>query len=97
MALHGVSMSLGSADGLRDDYLARLRSLADMIEPLFISDHLSWSRFELFNSHDLLPLPYTREALDVVCRNIHRAQNTLGRPILIDKRSRNVSHPEADG
>jgi uncharacterized protein len=93
VALHGVSMSLGSADGLRDDYLARLRSLADMIEPLFISDHLSWSRFELFNSHDLLPLPYTREALDIVCGNIHRAQETLGRTMLIENPSSYVSLP----
>src|SRR5579862_8817402 len=93
VALHGVSMSLGSADGLRDDYLARLRSLADMIEPLFISDHLSWSRFELFNSHDLLPLPYTREALDIVCRNIHRAQDTLGRTMLIENPSSYISLP----
>jgi len=93
VALHGVSMSLGSADGLRDDYLARLRSLADMIEPLFVSDHLSWSRFERFTSHDLLPLPYTREALDVVCGNIHRAQEALGRTMLIENPSSYVSLP----
>ena len=74
VALHGVSMSLGSADGLRDDYLRRLRSLADAVDPLFISDHLSWSRFERFNSHDLLPLPYTQEALDAVSANLHHAQ-----------------------
>jgi uncharacterized protein (UPF0276 family) len=93
VALHGVSMSLGSADGLRGDYLERLRSLADRIEPLFISDHLSWSRFERFNSHDLLPLPYTREALDVVCGNIHRAQDILGRTMLIENPSSYVSLP----
>jgi uncharacterized protein len=93
VALHGVSMSLGSADGLRGDYLERLRSLADMIEPLFISDHLSWSRFERFNSHDLLPLPYTREALEVVCGNIHRAQDILGRTMLIENPSSYVSLP----
>jgi uncharacterized protein (UPF0276 family) len=60
VALHGVSMSLGSADGLDGAYLQRLRALVDEIEPLFVSDHLSWSRIEGFNSHDLLPLPYTR-------------------------------------
>ena len=87
VALHGVSMSLGSADGLRDDYLQRLRSLVDMIDPLFVSDHLSWSRFERFNSHDLLPLPYTKEALDVVCANIPRAQDRLGRAMLIENPS----------
>jgi uncharacterized protein (UPF0276 family) len=67
VALHGVSMSVGSADGLDRAYLLRLRELVDEVEPLFVSDHLSWSRFAGFNSHDLLPLPYTEEALDVVC------------------------------
>jgi uncharacterized protein (UPF0276 family) len=93
VALHGVSMSLGSADGLRDDYLRRLRSLADAVDPLFISDHLSWSRIERFNSHDLLPLPYTQEALDAVSANIHHAQDTLGRTMLIENPSSYVSFP----
>jgi uncharacterized protein len=93
VALHGVSMSLGSVDGLRDDYLRRLRSLADAVDPLFISDHLSWSRIERFNSHDLLPLPYTQEALDAVSANIHHAQDTLGRTILIENPSSYVSFP----
>jgi uncharacterized protein (UPF0276 family) len=87
VALHGVSMSIGSADGLREDYLQRLRALADAIEPLFVSDHLSWSRIEHFNSHDLLPLPYTEEALDLVCANIDRAQEALGRTMLIENPS----------
>jgi uncharacterized protein len=91
VALHGVSMSLGSADGLRDDYLRRLRSLVDRIDPLFVSDHLSWSRIERFNSHDLLPLPYTDEALDVVCANIHRAQDSLGRTMLVENPSSYVT------
>ncbi|KAK0350146.1 hypothetical protein LTR94_030189, partial [Friedmanniomyces endolithicus] len=72
VALHGVSMSIGSADGLDGTYLARLRALVDDIEPLFVSDHLSWSRIEGFSSHDLLPLPYTQEALDIVSANIDR-------------------------
>ena len=93
VALHGVSMSLGSADGLRDDYLRRLRSLADAVDPLFISDHLSWSRIERFNSHDLLPLPYTQEALDAVSANIHHAQDALGRTLLIENPSSYVSFP----
>jgi uncharacterized protein len=86
-------MSLGSADGLRDDYLRRLRSLANAVDPLFISDHLSWSRIERFNSHDLLPLPYTQEALDAVSANIHHAQDTLGRTMLIENPSSYVSFP----
>lgn len=87
VALHGVSMSLGSADGIDGAYLARLRALVDEIEPLFVSDHLSWSRLEGFNAHDLLPLPYTLEALDIVCANIDRAQKALGRIMLIENPS----------
>lgn len=96
VALHGVSMSLGSADGLDGAYLARLRALADEIEPLFVSDHLSWSRIEGFNSHDLLPLPYTEEALDIVCANIARAQDALGRTMLIENPSSYIDFAPAD-
>jgi uncharacterized protein (UPF0276 family) len=87
VALHGVSMSIGSADGLRRDYLLRLKALADEIEPLFVSDHLSWSRIGNFNSHDLLPVPYTEEALDIVCANIDQAQDILGRSMLFENPS----------
>ncbi|MDP1026837.1 DUF692 domain-containing protein [Sphingomonas sp. KR1UV-12] len=87
VALHGVSMSIGSADGLDAAYLARLRALVDEIEPLFVSDHLSWSRIEGFNSHDLLPLPYTDEALALVAANVHRAQDALGRAMLVENPS----------
>ncbi|WNL47510.1 DUF692 domain-containing protein [Dyella sp. BiH032] len=91
IALHGVSMSIGSADGLNPEYLHRLRKLVDAVDPLFVSDHLSWSRFEQFNSHDLLPLPYTGETLDVVCRNIAMAQDALGRPMLFENPSSYIS------
>ena len=96
VALHGVSMSIGSADGLDPAYLARLRALVDEIDPLFVSDHLSWSRIEGFNSHDLLPLPYTREALDTVAANIDRAQNGLGRTMLIENPSSYIDFAPAD-
>jgi len=87
VALHGVSMSIGSADGINPDYLRRLRTLVDRIEPLFVSDHLSWSRYAHFNSHDLLPLPYTEETLAVVCRNIDMAQEAMGRAMLFENPS----------
>lgn len=87
VVLHGVSMSIGSADGLNRDYLRRLRALVDRIEPLFVSDHLSWSRYAHFNSHDLLPLPYTEETLAVVCRNIDSAQEAMGRAMLFENPS----------
>ena len=91
VALHGVSMSVGSADGLDRDYLRRLKALVDEIEPLFVSDHLSWSRIGRFSSHDLLPVPYTEEALDVVCANISLAQDALGRAMLFENPSSYVA------
>jgi hypothetical protein len=96
VALHGVSMSIGSADGLDGAYLKRLRALVDEIEPLFVSDHLSWSRIEGFNSHDLLPLPYTNEALDLVCANVARAQDAMGRAMLIENPSTYIDFADAD-
>jgi uncharacterized protein len=87
VALHGVSMSIASADGLDSAYLARLRALVEEIEPLFVSDHLSWTRTEGFSSHDLLPFPYNRETLEIVCANIGRAQDALGRTMLVENPS----------
>lgn len=92
--LHGVSMSIGSASGLNDDHLARLRRLAERIEPLWVSDHLCWTRTSAHNTHDLLPLPLTQAALDVVCDNIDRAQETLGRAMLFENPSSYLSFPE---
>lgn len=92
--LHGVSLSIGSAQGLDAEYLARLAALADRIEPLWVSDHLCWTRTSAHNSHDLLPLPLTSEALQVVCDNIDRAQNTLGRAMLFENPSSYLSFPE---
>jgi len=91
VALHGVSMSIGSSDGLDIDYLRKLKALADEVQPLFVSDHLSWSRIAGFNSHDLLPVPYTDEALAMVCRNIDMAQEILGRSMLFENPSSYVA------
>ncbi|MGN6478712.1 MNIO family bufferin maturase [Luteibacter sp.] len=96
VVLHGVSMSIGSSDGLDRAYLRRLRALADEIQPLFVSDHLSWSRVAGFSSHDLLPVPYTGEALDMVCRNIEMAQDALGRPMLFENPSSYVAFDGAE-
>uniref|UniRef100_UPI0035CB393D MNIO family bufferin maturase n=1 Tax=uncultured Sphingomonas sp. TaxID=158754 RepID=UPI0035CB393D len=96
VALHGVSMSIGSADGLNAEYLARLKALVDRIDPVFVSDHLCWTGIEGFNSHDLLPLPYTQEAMDVVCANIAKAQDVLGRALLIENPSSYVTFAQAD-
>lgn len=94
VVLHGVSMSIGSAQGLDRDHLARLKALADRIEPLWVSDHLCWTRTSAHNSHDLLPLPLTRAALNVVCDNIDRAQEALGRAMLFENPSSYLTFPE---
>lgn len=92
--LHGVSLSVGSAQGLDADYLVRLRRLVGRIEPLWVSDHLCWTRTNAHNSHDLLPLPLTREALEIVCENIDRAQEALGRAMLFENPSSYLTFPE---
>ena len=87
VSLHAVGLSLGSADPLDADHLARLKALARRIEPGLISDHLSWSTIDGVYLADLLPLPYTEEALAVVAENIDRVQTTLGRMILVENPS----------
>ena len=92
--LHGVSMSIGSARGLDAKYLARLKALAQRFEPLWVSDHLCWTRSSAHNSHDLLPMPLTEEALQAVCDNIDHAQNVLGRTMLFENPSSYLTFPE---
>jgi uncharacterized protein (UPF0276 family) len=87
MIMHGVSMSIGSADPLDLGYLAALKALAARIEPAIISDHLCWTGVAGLNMHDLLPLPLTEEALDHVCARIDRVQEVLGRPIAMENAS----------
>lgn len=94
VVLHGVSMSIGSARGLDEGHLARLKSLADLIDPLWVSDHLCWTRTSAHNSHDLLPMPLTEEALQAVCANIDHAQDALGRAMLFENPSSYLTFPE---
>ena len=95
VALHGVSMSVGSAQPISAEYLCRLRRLVDEIDPLFVSDHLCWTGIDGFNSHDLLPLPYDEETLAVVANNIGRAQDALGRAILIENPSSYIAFDQS--
>ncbi len=92
--IHGVSMSIGSAGGLDTDYLTKLKRLEQRIDPLWVSDHLCWTRNSAHNSHDLLPMPLTEEALSAVCSNIDRAQNALGRAMLFENPSSYLTFPE---
>lgn len=93
--MHGVSMSLGSQTGLNREYLAELKLLADRVQPLWVSDHLCWTGVPGHNSHDLLPLPYTEEALSTCIANLKLAQDVLERPLLVENPSSYVTFPES--
>ena len=96
VAMHGVSLSVGSAHGLDRAYLARLKALAQRVRPLWVSDHLCWTGIAGHNTHDLLPLPYSEEALDRVAANLALAQDVLERPLLLENPSSYVEFGSAD-
>jgi len=87
ISLHGVGLSLGSAEGLSAAHLERLAVLVERTRPLLVSEHLSWSVVGDAYLNDLLPLPYTEESLRLVSENVARAQDRLGRRILIENPS----------
>jgi len=91
VALHGVSLSIGSTHPLDREYLAKLKALAARIEPEWISDHLCWTGVGGKNAHDLLPLPYTEEALANVVGRVRAVQDCLGRRILLENVSSYVT------
>jgi hypothetical protein len=96
LAMHGVSLSIGSTDPLDREYLAAVRTLSRRIEPCWISDHLCWTGVEGFNVHDLLPLPYTEEALAAVVSRVGEVQDALGRQILLENVSSYLSYRDSD-
>ena len=87
LSLHGVGMSLGSAEGIDARHLQRLRSLQDRYQPASVSEHLAWSHWNGHFFNDLLPLPYTHESLQLTATNIQRVQEALGRSILVENPS----------
>lgn len=95
MTMHGVSMSIGAVDGLDNDYLRKLKLLEQRIEPMWLSDHLCWTGVHGKNMHDLLPLPYTAEALQVVIRNINHAQDVLQRTLVLENVSSYVEYNDS--
>lgn len=91
LAMHGVSMSIGGTAPLDREYLRRVKELARRVEPAWISDHLCWTGVAGRNSHDLLPLPYTEEALAHVVERVRTVQDLLGRRILLENVSSYVA------
>ncbi len=99
IVMHGVSLSIASTAPFDADYLTQLKALADRSEPVFVSDHLCWTGVHGVNLHDLLPFPYTEEALDHVVARIQYVQDYLKRPLALENVStyvqfRNSEMPE---
>lgn len=95
VALHGVSLSIGSTGPLDLSYLAQVKALATRVQPVWISDHLCWTGVNGKNLHDLLPLPYTEEALAHVVARVRAVQEILGRRILLENVSSYLAFHES--
>lgn len=87
LSVHGVGLSIGSADGMVPGHLARLKAVVDRYQPFIVSEHLAWSTHDGTFMNDLLPLPYTEATLSLVTRHVDEAQTALGRRILIENPS----------
>jgi len=96
IALHGVSLSIGSIDPLDERYLDDLKALADRVQPMWLSDHLCFTGLRGMNMHDLLPLPYTEEALDHVAERVKRVQDRLGRRLVLENVSSYVTYAASE-
>jgi uncharacterized protein len=101
VSLHGVALSLGSAEELDRAHLGRFKALIGRIEPVLVSEHLAWSAIGGAYLNDLLPLPYNEESLDIFCSHVEEAQEAIGRRLLIENpssylRYRHSCIPEAE-
>lgn len=92
VVMHGVSMSIASTAPLDMDYLRQLKALAARVDPRWISDHLCWTGVHGVNLHDLLPVPYTEEALEHVASRIRQVQDVLGRRMVIENVSSYIEY-----
>jgi uncharacterized protein (UPF0276 family) len=96
MAMHGVSLSIAGNEPLNLDYLGEVRTLADQLQARWISDHLCWTGVDGLNLHDLLPVPFTGEALRHIAKRISEVQDFLGRRILIENVSSYLTYRESE-
>ena len=87
IVMHGVAMSIGTADTLNSEYMRKLKTLKNWLKPAWISDHLCWTGIAHKNSHDLLPVPYTEEALKHITQRIKEVQDFLECPIALENPS----------
>ncbi len=96
LSFHGVGMSLGGAEPLDRDHLARWRRLIERYKPALVSEHIAWSRFGGISLHDLLPILYNEASLALVCEHIDEMENFLGRSILVENPSSYIAFRESD-
>ena len=96
ISLHGVGLSLGRADGLDPEHLQNLKALVDEVRPVLVSEHLAWSGYQHRYVPDLLPVPYTIEALQVFCDHVERMQEALHRVILVENPSNYLAFQRID-
>lgn len=96
ISLHGVGLSLGSSDSLDVEHLASLRRLVDRYQPALVSDHICWGAIGGIHLNDLLPLPYTAEALDLMVSRVQQVQDALGREFLVENVSSYLGFRHAD-
>ncbi|MGB4847609.1 MAG: DUF692 domain-containing protein, partial [Saprospiraceae bacterium] len=87
VVMHGVSMSIGSTDPLNIEYIKHLKELAEFVKPAWISDHLCWTGVAHVNTHDLLPMPLTKESLHHVADRVNQVQDILQRPFVLENPS----------
>lgn len=95
MVMHGVSLSIGSTDPIDWDYLRQVKILMERVKPQWLSDHLCWTGVDQKNMHDLLPLPYTEEAINHVASRIQQVQDFLGQRILIENLSSYITYQQS--
>ncbi|MDF1847407.1 MAG: DUF692 domain-containing protein [Parvibaculaceae bacterium] len=91
LSMHGVGMSLGGVDPLDDDHLSRFASLVERYQPALVSEHLAWATHRGDFLNDLLPLPLTQEALDVMAKHVDQMQSVLKRQVLVENPSTYLS------
>ena len=96
LSLHGVGLSLGRADGLDQKHLSQIKSLVDEINPIFVSEHLSWSAYSHVHVPDLLPIPFINEAMDIFVDHVSEFQDKIGQQILIENPSNYLAFNSLD-
>jgi uncharacterized protein (UPF0276 family) len=96
VTLHGVGLSLGRADGLDEEHIRQIKSLVEDMNPVFVSDHLTWSGYSHIHVPDLLPIPFINEALDVFAAHVLEFQDKIGRQIIVENPSNYLAFANLD-